>query len=108
MFRIIYNNEKPAGYAYDKAGEYTEEQAETIVKYGVENPSNDTIDQVTNSDNLLALRAHRDRLLAQTDYWIFSDTSKASEAQLEYRQALRDITDQYTSLDTVVWPVKPE
>ena len=25
-----------------------------------------------------------------------------------YRQALRDITDSYTSLDDVVWPTKPE
>lgn len=30
-----------------------------------------------------------------------------SEAQLAYRQALRDITNTYTSLDDVVWPTKP-
>jgi len=29
-------------------------------------------------------------------------------AQTAYRQALRDITETYTSLDDVVWPVMPE
>jgi len=53
------------------------------------------------------LRAERDRLLAETDYWVFSDTATATQAQLDYRQALRDITDNYTSLDDVVWPTKP-
>jgi len=30
-----------------------------------------------------------------------------SAEQIAYRQALRDITETYTSLDDVVWPVKP-
>jgi hypothetical protein len=31
-----------------------------------------------------------------------------SAAMTTYRQALRDITETYTSLDDVVWPTKPE
>ena len=31
----------------------------------------------------------------------------AKAAQATYRQALRDITASYQSLDTVVWPTKP-
>jgi len=31
-----------------------------------------------------------------------------SDDRRAYRQALRDITDSYASLDDVVWPVKPE
>jgi hypothetical protein len=30
-----------------------------------------------------------------------------TSAQTTYRQALRDITDTYSSLDDVVWPEKP-
>jgi hypothetical protein len=32
----------------------------------------------------------------------------ATDEQRAYRQALRDITDTYTSLEDVVWPEKPE
>lgn len=57
--------------------------------------------------NLSMLRKERDNKLAETDYWVFSDTATATQAQLDYRQALRDITNTYTSLDDVVWPEKP-
>ena len=57
--------------------------------------------------NLIALRNQRDRLIAETDWWASSDLTMTS-AQTTYRQALRDITDTYSSLDDVVWPEKPE
>jgi len=53
------------------------------------------------------LREERNRLLAETDWWANSDLTMTAE-QTAYRQALRDITDTYTSLDDVVWPTKPE
>jgi hypothetical protein len=53
------------------------------------------------------LRLERDKLLAATDWWVLPDLSPTDE-QLAYRQALRDITQTYTSLDDVVWPTKPE
>ena len=52
------------------------------------------------------LRLERNRLLAETDWWANSDLTMTAE-QTAYRQALRDITDTYTSLDDVVWPEKP-
>ncbi len=55
---------------------------------------------------LAELRAERDRRIAETDWWVLPDRT-ATQAQLDYRQALRDITNTYTSLDTVVWPTKP-
>ena len=55
---------------------------------------------------LKELRAERDRLIAATDWWASSDLTMTAE-QTAYRQALRDITDTYTSLDDVVWPTKP-
>lgn len=58
--------------------------------------------------NLKLLREERNTKLEETDWWVLSDTQSATQAQLDYRQALRDITDTYTSLEAVVWPVKPE
>ena len=52
------------------------------------------------------LRAERNQRLANTDWWVMPDRT-ATQAQLDYRQALRDITDTYTSLDDVVWPEEP-
>ncbi len=52
------------------------------------------------------LRAERNQRLANTDWWVMPDRT-ATQAQLDYRQALRDITDTYSSLDTVVWPQEP-
>jgi hypothetical protein len=57
-------------------------------------------------ENLERLRARRNVLLAETDWWASSDLTMTAE-QTAYRQALRDITDTYSSLDTVVWPTKP-
>jgi hypothetical protein len=52
------------------------------------------------------LRSERDNRLRETDVWGLQDYPATSE-QLIYRQALRDITDTYSSLDDVVWPTKP-
>lgn len=62
--------------------------------------------ELTVAEPMKALREERDRLIAATDWWASSDLTM-TEAQTAYRQALRDITDTYQSLDTVVWPVKP-
>lgn len=56
---------------------------------------------------LVGLRAQRNILLAETDWWVLPDRTPTA-AQLAYRQALRDITNIYKSLDEVVWPTKPE
>ena len=52
------------------------------------------------------LRAERNQRLANTDWWVLPDRTP-TQAQLDYRQALRDITETYTSLDDVVWPGVP-
>lgn len=56
--------------------------------------------------NMKTLRTERNRLLAETDYLALSDNTM-TDAMTTYRQALRDITDNYTSLSDVVWPTKP-
>ena len=56
------------------------------------------------------LRDHRNTLLAQTD-WMGNSDVTMSTAWKDYRQALRDITTQTPSDDTlsnIKWPTKPE
>ena len=68
---------------------------------------NNKLNELNAAEPLKALRAERDRRLAETDWWALQDVN-SNEARHAYRQALRDITDSYTSLDDVVWPTKPE
>ena len=65
-----------------------------------------TLEEIAEA-NLNSLRNKRNQLLAMTDWWVLPDRTPSQE-QLEYRQLLRDITDNYTSLSDVVWPEKPE
>jgi hypothetical protein len=57
------------------------------------------------------LRKRRDAKLAECD-WVtikaYSQGVVVPAEWAEYQQALRDITETYTSLDDVVWPTKPE
>lgn len=62
--------------------------------------------ELTAAEPMKALRAERNRLIAETDWWALSDQTMTAE-QTAYRQALRDITETYSSLDDVVWPTKP-
>ena len=64
------------------------------------------VDELTAAEPMKALRAERDRRLAETDWWAVADRTMTAE-QTAYRQALRDITETATSLDDVTWPVKP-
>ena len=61
--------------------------------------------------DLQELRDARSMFLRDTD-WIVTKSLESDIAipteWVTYRQALRDITDTYTSLEDVVWPTKPE
>ena len=63
-------------------------------------------DELIAAQPMKDLRAERDRRLAETDWWAVADRTMTAE-QTAYRQALRDITNSYTSLYDVVWPTKP-
>lgn len=57
-----------------------------------------------------SLRTERDMKLAETDWTQVPDSPlNAADKSVwqNYRQALRDITNSYQSLDDVVWPTKP-
>ncbi len=60
------------------------------------------------------LRQQRNQLLSVTDWWVLPDRT-ATQAQLDYRQALRDLPqnsspelDENGNLINVQWPEKPE
>ena len=61
----------------------------------------------TSEEKLERLRMQRNRKLRDTDWWAMSDRTMTTE-QTNYRQALRDITETYTSYEDVTWPTKPE
>ncbi|EHU8077694.1 phage tail assembly chaperone [Vibrio cholerae] len=57
------------------------------------------------------IRQKRDELIIETDWTQATDAPLSAEkkaAFLAYRQALRDIPQNYSDPDDVVWPTKPE
>jgi hypothetical protein len=52
------------------------------------------------------IRYKRDSLLKECDNEALTDRNITQEL-LDYRQSLRDITDQETFPDSVIWPIKP-
>lgn len=68
----------------------------------------DEITRLNGLEPLRLLRQERDRRLKKTDWVAGEDVPQSiKDAYFPYRQALRDITDTYTSLDDVVWPDAP-
>ena len=53
-------------------------------------------------------RAKRNSRLARTDHWVMSDTPEPTQAQLDYRQALREVPQQAGFPQNIVWPTEPE
>ena len=49
----------------------------------------------------------RQNALEETDWWAVQDRTMTQE-QIDYRQALRDISKQSGFPDNIVWPVKPK
>ena len=93
-------------------------KGDVIAKWDVKGKSKPTEKQLKDVDeaaiesekNLNSLRIERDLLLEQSDWVVTMHKELGTNipaAWKTYRQALRDITDTYTSLDDVVWPEKP-
>ena len=55
------------------------------------------------------IRMQRDQLLRDTDYIVLADYEvDDGEGWLSYRQALRDMPQDYPNADDIVWPEPPE
>ena len=65
------------------------------------------LNELNEQEPMKLLREERNRRIAETDWWASSDLTMSAE-RTAYRQALRDITETFSSLDDVVWPDKPE
>ena len=85
----------------------------------IERPSNDAIlskvSELKAAEPMRLLRAERNRLLSETDWWAVADRTMTAE-QTAYRTALRDLPanspnaalDEQGNLINVTWPTKPE
>ena len=91
-----------------------------IVEWNIdshEKPTQSQLDALESDANALevgyrldAVRSVRNQKLAETDWVITMHKELGTNiptAWKTYRQALRDITDDATSLDDVTWPEKP-
>ena len=78
----------------------------TFIKVGAGFP----VSYENNEDYLLAnVKAERNAKLAETDVYMTSDfpiTTKQKTAWETYRQELRDMD--FSDLDSLTWPTKPE
>jgi len=54
-----------------------------------------------------SVRQKRNALLAETDWWAVADRTM-TQAETDYRQALRDVPAQAGFPENVTWPTKPE
>jgi hypothetical protein len=100
-------------YAYrNEKGEITGSatNAENGEKISIDNPEYVAFLNKVYPPTWEQIRSQRDALLKDSDWAIISDaTPKPSkEAWLTYRQALRDIPQNFSTPEEVVWPNKPE
>jgi len=63
---------------------------------------------ISNSPDIgIIERKQRDELLAETDWWAVADRTM-TQAEIDYRQALRDVPQQEMFPLEITWPTKPE
>jgi len=93
-------------YTWQDVGDTADRVLTQSEKEAIAAEWNDYETNIKPAIQLSDLRAERNAKLAETDWWVLPDRT-ATTAQTNYRQALRDITDTYSSLDDVVWPNKP-
>ena len=63
-----------------------------------------TIEEAEEQANVY--RTQRNTLLAETDWWAVSDRTM-TQAETDYRQALRDVPQQDGFPTDITWPTKP-
>jgi hypothetical protein len=113
---MITNAHYDALFSLNPSVRWAEEDGDSLVPYDADNNQvsdvnwdavNTKAAELLAATNLSFLRKERNSRIAETDWWANSDTAEMTSDQTAYRQALRDITNSYQSLDDVVWPTKP-
>jgi len=79
---------------------------ELVPLYNLINLSEERARTISYEWRLKQLRLYRDKLIAETDWWVLPDINP-SPAQLKYRQDLRDLTNNFDPDATPNFPVKP-
>ena len=114
--RHLYTSAITDDFSLVDAGEGVYIEFWNIEKLGVE-PTLASLDAQISDAEIEAkmmwrkIRKERNKLLKDSDYIMVSDITIATEKKEEwttYRQALRDIPQDYDSPDEVVYPDKPE
>jgi hypothetical protein len=107
MAWILLNSDNVVIQKQPDAAEGFIEVSNTVICGQIKQSDGTFIDPTKSAEDMLSdLRDERNVRLIETDWWASSDLTMTS-AQTAYRQALRDITNTYSSLDDVVWPEKP-
>ena len=88
--------------ARDMFSEYTDEDGVVHTKAEQETAYQTRL----NNREAESVRTERNKLLADTDWWALSDHTM-TQAQIDYRQALRDVPAQDGFPTTITWPTKP-
>lgn len=83
-----------------------ENQEELVPLYTILEMTKEEAVAVSLPFRLNQLRKERDKLIGETDWWVLPDRT-ATEAQLRYRQELRDITNNFDCEAMVIFPTKP-
>ena len=101
------------GYVEEEGGKYTLHWTSTRYSKPTDKQLSDLKDtDVEAGIKLNALRSERDLLLQQSDWVVIKEREEGGSVSnfadwKTYRQALRDITKTYKTLDTVKWPTAP-
>jgi acyl carrier protein phosphodiesterase len=93
-------------------------QINTVYADGRVETRNATEEEVAEQEARLAaaavdftiIRAERNALLTSSDWTQLTDSPLSAEdkqAWADYRQALRDLPDTFTTVDEVIWPGRP-
>lgn len=84
---------------YERIESVYEEDEDTVYKSWIKVP-------YTEEERARNIRLRRQHQLVETDGEAVVDRT-ISQEMLDYRQALRDVTDQETFPHSVIWPIKP-
>lgn len=64
----------------------------------------EVIRDTTEEERIMRAEIRRNSSLKESDWWVLSDTPEPTQAQLDYRQALRDVPQQSGFPNNIEWP----
>jgi hypothetical protein len=79
---------------------------EMVPLYTLLNITKEEAKAISTPIRLEQLRKERNKLIADTDWWVLTDRT-ATDAQIQYRQQLRDITNDFDCENEIIFPSKP-